>query len=133
MTLPESIVTSLKWSQKLGEAGWPQKNALYYWHKRRSRLGYWGLQTERSIQQYLKYTKTHKAHQLFFAAPTAEELLRRLPTTINGRQLMVLAGKYDWRVAYYYDPVPAQDADTIANAAAAMYCYLAEHDLLPAA
>ena len=137
-TGPESIVTSLDWSKKLKEAGWPQDDSYLFWcrHPISPEPNEWEL--GKSIIACL-YPDTE-----FFAAPTAEEILRRLPrylASTGGLNMTLTITPYadKWTVEYllpelgYDNSVLPQTHVSLANAAAAMYCYLAEQKLLPKA
>ena len=149
---PSSIVTSLEWSKKLKEAGWNQKQPNFLWveffntsstvpKERLSsliRIDEWhGCDCEQPYKDrsYLKSLSR-------YAAPTAEEILRRLPmdrVRLGQYFMMNVPKKGDsgnrWYVSYKKyvsrEDTHEEHGDTIANAAAAMFCYLAEHKLLP--
>lgn len=134
----KSIAVSLEMARKLKEAGWPQET---------SKLTYWSVDPEGNdavvrsemerhfIDAYWNSRGEACDDQFRFAdAPTAEEILRRLLTCIG-------CGRYgDDFFCDYYNRKPdlpvlqhQEIADTLANAAAAMYCYLAKNGLLPKA
>lgn len=127
-TTPESIVTSLHWSQMLCHNGFPQAGATFYWNE--------GLGKDIGVSnQWVE-------HDLFnnYAAPTAEEILRRLPEVLDQELLLQInshsAFRERWNVGYWNVNEQTQIKhqqfqDTLANAAAAMYCYLAEQGILP--
>ncbi len=74
MTSPENIVVSLEMARRLKEAGWPQDNSCFYW----LRCG--------DGKDDFSVSRTDVGRNSMvesFAAPTAEELLRRLPYKIN--------------------------------------------------
>lgn len=129
-TGPESIVTSLDCSVKLRNAGWSQDDATF-WHHYNSdsdarwidgSRGTWGI-----------------------AAPTAEEVLRRLPRTLkimmDGMLIAFPEGNGKWTVGYEHTAsarrglmmieATPQEEDTLANAAAAMWIHLKQNNLLP--
>ncbi len=128
--MSESITTSLEWSKKLKDAGWRQMDCQFYWHQRMGKE--WELLT---IEQSNR-ARVLRWAQTFIAAPTAEEILRRLPRSrgdYNG--LQATTEDANWRVGYWDSPsdMPSKadfSADTLANAAASLYCYLAENKLL---
>jgi hypothetical protein len=144
----ESITVSLEWAKKLKEAGWEQEGFLW-WHQTMS--GSWEPLTTPELRGCLTMRRVH----VYYAAPTAEEILRRLPKKLlyesrAGRisgdgsevayELRIYPIKWKdmrWRVGYDKknpsDTVEEFEADTLANAAAAMYCHCAEQKLLPAA
>ena len=141
MTTPESIVTSLDWSRKLKGAGfnpWP----LHEWF-----VG--------PVGPPLVIESQYNGDTRSYPAPTAEEILRRLPPFIidgkrNGDTVtydlhvqavsgMEAMSGAKWKLWYFrvrdgIELAPLGNysyADSLANAAAAMYCYLAEQKLLP--
>lgn len=148
MTTTESIVPSLEMCKKLKEAGWPQDDAVWYWvgHMLNDKMQptSWTL-WPREKEEYREQWKPH-----IHAAPTAEEILRRLPDEIpinaglKGSDYWIEIAKSShwgstpWEIRYrengtlllWDNPEPIRAA-TLANAAAAMYCYLAEQKLLP--
>lgn len=137
-TGPGAIVVSLEWARRLHTAGWPLLESVFVWT---NRTGTFVLVDQ---QEFLNPQYT--AWQ-YFAAPTVAEILVRLPLQIHGRTLVIghsnVAGDHvaplGWLVRYCgwdaegQKPLPAYvgQADTLANAAAALYCYLAERGLLP--
>ncbi len=161
MSAPESIVTSLDWSRKLEKAGWPQDAGLFYWqcpHRRTTRSGRVIRHPDNLVTVEALPRKTDGAPDIdnvalsfaYFAAPTAEEILRRLPglrETEKGEIVQLHARPYTpprgtlvprWELIWMANSGrmwlrPSIVEDTLANAAAAMYCYLAEQKLLPAA
>lgn len=121
MTL-ESIVTSLEISKKLDAAGYPQKESINYWCF---------LNTEEEpIVVGLKRPKDDE-----IAAPTAEEILRRLPGKITGPLYLDVQFKGEprkWRVAFCgSQSIYLELEDSLANAAAQMWIYLKENNFLP--
>lgn len=130
-TTPSAITVSLEWAKKLKEVGWEQGITIGNW--RPSTNDFY-----RKQQQYeIHFTSGIYRNEKSFDAPTAEEILRRLPAAFKTNLLNV--GKYtpnDWVVSYF-DPanaaafMPYFNDPSFANAAAAMYCYLAENNLLP--
>lgn len=65
----------------------------------------------------------------------SDEILRRLPpATLISRSVPMPRGKIGWRWRVYWDDSELKDRsevdESLANAAAAMYCYLAEQKLL---
>lgn len=135
---PESITVSLDMAKKLKKAGWPQ-DALFYWCK------YWETLDWEVREPEPAYTRD--GNQV--AAPTAEEILRRLPTLIktDGKDFWLTINKMfrdnpmgeGWQVWYTNrDDVSSlwltteqwSNAD-LANASAQMWIYLKENSLLP--
>lgn len=73
---------------------------------------------------------------IFLPAWTAEEILRRLPSDMGDyNYLQCMPTEGGWMVGYWdcpSDPNPYEfTADTLADAAAAAWCYLKEHNLPP--
>lgn len=114
---PESIVVSLEWAKKLKEAGWSQD------------IGEDG----------------EPDHQEYIDAPTAEEIMRRLPAYFEqeGMRFWLIMQKDDhddsWTACYScgtcmimkgVGPMRIESVG-MSNTAAKMYCYLAENNLLP--
>lgn len=144
---PEQNVTSLEWSKKLKEAGWPQEDSVFRWAIQK-----WG---DYHVEPFVEYALVgemwnpitqephHKTHTLI-AAPTAEEILRRLPDCIEPDFRIFVDRRLPskkWTVNYR-TPIDAliprkaktmheETSVTLANAAAAMWIYLKENSLLP--
>jgi hypothetical protein len=136
MTTPEQITVSLEWAKKLRDAGFPQ--------------GWTGVGTAESFTErpesmkgsldgsYFKWFQDKDGNPLvesvycnyamIAAAPTAEEILREL-----GCGKLYFSGDGRWVVALegqeVLKDIPTENS--AANAAAAMYCYLAKNNLLP--
>ncbi|HEV7278874.1 MAG TPA: hypothetical protein VGN57_01570 [Pirellulaceae bacterium] len=150
MNSPESITVSLDWSRKLKEAGWPQgaDSSLFSWIE-----GWHGAEWPdgRPFEKDVYYRNFaidildsyfHEGTTgVSFAAPTAEEILQRLPQELRrdefGREWHLSCwpiGSY-WRLCYASADMKIEQhherGESLANAAAAMYCYLAENKLLP--
>lgn len=142
MNNPESIVVSLEMAKRLKEAGFPQDEEMEFWwmfEEAEDPDDQWACLGQDS--DYFFNRKTD------FAAPTAEEILRRLPAEFkeepkwkDGIGETWKLGMYKlresfWWVGYGYPDMlrtkHTETAKTLANAAAAMYCYLAENSLLP--
>jgi hypothetical protein len=129
MTTPETITVSLDWAKKLKEAGWPQVESFFEWRtpiRQKTRLH---VRTERDIGMGI-------------AAPTAEEILAKLPVFVRkgNRSYRLELAKYlnpAFRVNYQKEGAnnSLTGADitykSLANAAAKVYCHLAEQKLLP--
>ena len=126
MNTPESIVTSLDWSEKLKDAGFPQATQMW-----------WAYDPNHEFVDGFSVYLSRPERLSEIAAPTAEEILRRLPDELSGHVLCTCRSGKTWAIGYATDdPEWMEDAyfdtvDTLANAAAAMYCYLAEQKLLP--
>jgi hypothetical protein len=142
---PETIVPSLELCKKLKEAGWRQSS---------NGIGNIGSQT--FVEDILRgdgglfgsYFKWNQKpmwevylgtmwdnYANIAEAPTAEEILRRLPKqTADDNYLTISPEESGWAVYYETSnnlPRHICKADTLANAAAAMYVYLSENKLLP--
>ncbi len=137
---PESIVTSLEWSKKIKQAGWPQKEALWFW------VHHYRAASDEYLWELFERDEDDKVNE-HLAAPTAEEILRKLPEEYvakDGKRLELSCGKkikqhgLGYYVTYETPREPhdcdeaccTNDKHSLANAAAAMYCYLAENNLL---
>lgn len=138
----EQITVSLEWAKKLKEAGWPQNSSLFWWAEFYNKSSttpdelfqqlvdddewdFGSINVMHGFREsgYLKQLKR-------LSVPTAEEILQRLPmndVTLTG----------DGRIfcCTYDKGFTSNDevGDNLANAAAAMFCYLAERKLLRAA
>lgn len=130
---PESICVSLEWAKKLKEASWPQ-DSLWFW-----------------VHHYIPNENRGMTWEIFerdeddrvnehCAAPTAEEILRRLPSKIEKAKavsVLEIQSLHTGGFAVYYANVHDKEISirpcdgSLANAAAAMYCYLSENNLLP--
>lgn len=142
---PESINVSLEWAKKLKEAGWPQHDALFYHHQVCKPF-----KSGEPIPTEVCYDPEYEGGFFSLAAPNAEEILRKLPTTIrkplgDGRTssphririARVNHGENEvWAIRYQkhtspkmFGPFSASDA-SLSDAAAAMYCVLKENRLL---
>lgn len=136
MNTPESIVVSLDWAKKLKEAGWLQNETMFL-------LEADGLNAKliRSAEGATRATSPFS----YFSAPTAEEILRRLPKicVIQKERVELCC---HWSITrqpgvfyHTFDGGHASEEivecceETLANAAAAMYCYLDSNNLLPKA
>lgn len=135
-TLKASAITvSQKWAEKLREAGWPQdEESPFLWQC--------GSENQSRVVSGKFVEVTARYDGTFLAAPTAEEVLRRLPRVIvdEGELFtMVLSPSSldGWNVSYMHENGEPRCAacvtgyDTLAKAAAAMYVYLAGQKLLP--
>lgn len=133
MDSPQSTVTSLEWAKKLQVAGFPQQTEFFI---------------DTRNPDILVWDKMHAWdwNDCFAATPTAEEILRRLPPVIEepprwengigmqGKLTTQPNAKNEWVVSYDAGHGPRMVAhikESLADAAAAMYVWLAEHKLLP--
>ena len=152
MTTPESITVNLDYAKRLKAAGWPQRESLHWWIEFYNSSStdpntmlsalitdetwYYGEHTDRAgpyrERSYLKKLKR-------FAAPTASEILGMLPRRLtvegdaDGKWICINshADREGWKIGYLEHPYRFLAVEsTLANAAAAMYVYLAEHSLL---
>ena len=136
-TVKAEICVSLEWAKKLNEAGWNERTHWQYWIRIR----------------HTEYELSCNLMHYHLPAPTAEEILWRLPETIlvpvivkkrperftyllkldikNGKFLVYFLRRKGDSSAVYF-PLPRfPHQSSLANAAAAMYCYLADNNLLP--
>jgi hypothetical protein len=124
--------TSLELSKQLKEAGFPQESTFQYstWTNKRGdqvRLAIVGVQTDVFAT---------------YAAPTAEEILERLPEFIEGETYFVRLKTYPytwkgvkgWHVVYadlaHQSMFVEESNDSLAEAAGKMWLYLKENNLL---
>lgn len=109
---PESITVSLEWAKKMKELGWPQNKSYFNYHE--SSLAVFNVQ------------KTGKGmYEIFngIDAPTAEEIFRELPNERSPnegspREIALQA----WSCG---------DLESLSDAAAVVWCFLAENNLFP--
>lgn len=133
---PSAITVSLEWAKRLKEAGWPQEESLSWHWTYRASGGYGGLKHGRFWRnKYLARGEAHKDCYPAFAAPTAEEILRELPDNmveVNDKwYLLNIAHRYCSLTDEDDEPLVEFSGDTLVDSLAAMYCYLANHSLLP--
>lgn len=126
---PESIVTSLEWAKKLKSAGYPQGESRDTWSTTESG-------SNSSLHERVKpgHPNYGSPYYCEYDAPYAEEILRRLPPHLLTElfTLMVLPSGEGRLWAVDYEGTPHGKIDeSIANAAAAMWVFLKEHNLLP--
>ena len=125
MMRPDSICVSLEWAKKLN---WEGSLFAFFFYD-----GYWDHGPSRAFDK-------KDVDELVYS-PTAEEILRELPLDVGKYELQIYrCGKDGWAVAYYdgnheplYDAADCQNDypnDSLANAAASMWEYLKENDLL---
>jgi hypothetical protein len=140
-----AITASLKWAKKLREAGWAQEASCFYWFE------HWQMgideNGEQVVEPHLLETvllpnSGGSLHHHAWAAPTAEEILRRLPDILEERFSLIIFRDYnreekkqEWCLMYEHIPnrmpLYSESADTLANAASAMYVFLSKNNLLP--
>jgi hypothetical protein len=132
MTTPPSITVSLDTAKKLAKAGYPQEDSLF------------SMVAPEGFTKPYHTIFTHLAREaqgwrdFTFAAPTAEEILRRLPKTIGkGYKLHIHpsnSGIYKLRYVRWKVPREIKESKfediSLANAAAAMWICLKEYNLL---
>lgn len=132
MQNPESITVSLEWAKKLQTAGWPH-GGYFAWYI------YPDLppdQREPGVEQPHEDLEKHhdkgwKVKLEHYRAPTAEEILQRLPTFVifnNNGKFGIQCKKNEMNG--YNKNVEFMN-DSLANATAAMWIYLKENNLLP--
>ena len=142
MTNHESITVSLDVAKELKEAGWPQED-YFVWVESATEDEDPELCTPMEWNIFTKglfdACKSAWIAKNDCAAPTAEEILRRLPNAIYHKgsiYYLVIRDKdcvsYE-RAENMVDNSPLHDSSEngLRNSLAAMYCYLAEHNLLP--
>ena len=139
-----SITVSLEWAKKLEMAGWPQNENRYettcfYWNHKKN--ADWWIGDADGWRRNLPFIDKS------LSAPTAEEILRELPPEAphpdiehTGYFLEIVRVERpteNWQVQYrereswrLWDSPEPQSADTLVNACAKMYVYLAENNLL---
>lgn len=134
MSNPESITVSLEWAKKLSKCGWPEDDDMFMYVKYVN-MPSWDLQLTKDAQ-------LEDGVSVLFAAPTAEEILRRLPESLYWEgadskltTLRIRSWAGRWSIEYRDNKTNHrnhhENQDTLAAAAAAMWCYLAENKLLP--
>lgn len=122
MSNPESITVSLEWAKKLKAAGWPTNEGIFRW-----------LISEGISQLSTGYIVAINDDRYSYdstdlPAPTVEEILRRLPcaklfSSGKGQYAAVLEGQNTHNAIL---------EESAADAAAAMWLYLKENNLLDA-
>lgn len=139
--------TSLELSKQLKEAGFPQES-YFLWNSRRQN-GTESIQMLRREQVGVLDFETQSIVDLYFAAPTAEEILEQLPNYVyivsagggrHGARVDYVVGenwhtRELWSIAmakgFERDTVPFEVRDkVVANALAKMWLYLKENHLL---
>ena len=149
MNSPESIVVSLEWAKKLKKAGWPQDDGCF-WYREIMHTGAKRMHRTLIDREAREHCQTNPLpnptaikSEEWFDATTAEEILWRLPEYLNQRDIKGELHFYKWPDGFScgysrWDSLPngyawahMMKADTLANAAAAMWCHLKENNLLP--
>lgn len=151
LLIMEPITTSLEWSKKLKKAGWQQalSNGTWYWGQIAYEDPWLCLvhddvdHVEEDFKNHGKHKHSYSDHECMIAvAPTAEEILRRLPYSLpwkgdSDNIAILFINKYPSTYRVGYSPQWTQDAwrtddsESLSDAAAACYCYLSENNLLP--
>lgn len=136
MTSSASITVSLEVAKELKKAGWDQDKSIFYWD---GSVPPWEVCLD--VDRSWSYSATEEDDGKCIAAPTAEEILRRLPRSIydeGGEYVRICfpSGSHNEGIQYKHLGGLAlcaalEDDDTLANAAAKMWIYLKQHDLLP--
>jgi len=135
MTQPDDITVSLEMARKLKEVGWPMSYSdIFAWWE--------DSEGNAKVERTSNLALTATSNGLCFPAPSAEEILRRLPGNLKlvgydaYLQFMILPGT-KWLLTYMGKTEPTGQTmmkhDTLANAAAACWIYLANNGLLPKA
>ena len=123
------ITVDLETAEKLKEAGWGQESVFMFYGKQP-----YCETCGRDIDPKFRLMKNlgKKTELEKISAPTAEEILRELPDYITYKHI---EGK--WEVIMDVSQIPNGkkdiwfDDESLSNAAAKMYIYLKENNLLP--
>lgn len=140
MTSPESLVVSLEMAKRLKEAGW-KDGCYFWWREGGSAIDPMVVLCSQKNGTWIP-GRPYMTSVKFFPAPTAEEILRRLPRFLpwkdnsdNMSSLFVNVFQSTYRVGYSpqwtNDVWSSPDAETLADAAAGCWLYLKENNLLP--
>ena len=91
MTL-EQICVNKEWAEKLKEAGFPQKDSYFYW----STVNKPNIVLKDKYQHPISQALTINPHWLdeIIAAPTASEILEKLPSSIDIGHFLIR--KHSW-------------------------------------
>lgn len=127
MSTPEPIVVSLEKARELEQAGWPQKGeSHFYWSTAKDHEPY--LEAPPIDWDYQERHSRRPEHgDAHYAAPTAEEILRRLPTVQI--EMAVVGGVIKYiRVADCESHTMFVSAcdNSLVEALAEIYCRIAE-------
>lgn len=116
------ITVSLAKAKALKEAGFDQGDCYFFW-----------VDGERVARQTLAYMGSYYAEEEAVAAPTAEEILRRLPEVDIHTQWVMEKVSFmvnKKRVPGVHKALHFH-SDSLADALSKMYIHLAENNLLP--
>jgi len=134
------ITVSLETAKSLRDAGWKQDNADFDWVISSQSYGGESYGEEVLRARKISSGRPRKHSTLPTSAPTAEQILRELPQTMDGYRLTIypIWDVGAWCVTYLapdHTPHEALEIDyvdkSLANAAAEMWIYLKENNLLP--
>jgi hypothetical protein len=125
----ESMKTlTLETAKKLKEAGFPQESYFVWQYKYDS----WDGGTEdikltntRAEDESYQQNDSRVSYLKYFAAPTAEEVLEQLP------EYYALHRQQNFFRCFGGENIHHEDGENGAEAAAKMWLYLKEHELLP--
>ena len=136
MTL-EQICVSKEWAEKLKEAGFPQKDSYFYW----STVNKPNIVLKDKYQHPISQALTINPHWLdeIIAAPTASEILEKLPSFIvldtNKTWLSCSKNIFNlFEVGYATNGGfinGHMEEKSLVDALARMYCYLVSEKLTP--
>ena len=138
MTNSQNIVVSLECAKKLKEAVWPQDSTnCFFWVGGRSNPDQpWKVEDWRVVDSKLRFQAWQS--DIPCAAPTAEEILRRLPAELRdpkSRRLSPLTLFVDgerWIAEYpFFTLIAGVPGLTLCHALADMWICLKENNLLP--
>ncbi len=143
MNTPQSITVDLDHAKKLKEAGWYQNSSVHQWYRNKS-------DDSISVDHRTILALPINKIEVLVDAPTAEEILRRLPDMwpVGTEALLLTCCQSPeperlWVITYsdknggHPDELDAGKGGTpmidqsLANAAAAMWIYLKSNSLLP--
>lgn len=127
---PQSICVSLDMAKKLKEAGWEQAGG-WFWYERHDE-NEWSLCDGHDC--------SGEPDEDLICAPTAEEILRELPSVIEYRAQVdgilkkrvlkiIPTSTNEWDISY--ESIMNQVNPSLAGAAASIWIYLKENSLLP--
>lgn len=130
---PQALVVSLEKAKELLDAGWPQGTSHFVCSTTSD--GY----SNYSVCERLKpdHPNYESPYYLTWDAPTASEILERLPRVLHDEFLLQITLHSDiWCIGYWNGNEEAvikyhQFGDTLADAASDMWIYLKQNNLLP--